>query len=384
MPDTLIQLPDRARWIHYATQLATPVLTAIADGRLRATMPVEARPGYADARRQSTHLEAVGRLLAGLSPWLATGEAPALAAAARRAMDIGTDPDSPDYLNFTGGGHQALVDTAFLAHAILRAPDLLWRPLDERTRKNVIAGMFASRAIAPFFSNWLLFAAMVEAFLAFAGEVWDAMRVDFAVRQHMQWYKGDSAYGDGASFRFDYYNSYVIQPMLLDVVAEVSRHSDAWKSLQAKLLARAQRYAVVQERLIAPDGSFPVMGRSIAYRCGAFQHLAQMALQRQLPAELSPAQVRGALSAVIDRTLGAPNTFDSAGWLKIGLAGHQPDLGERYISTGSLYLCSTALLPLGLPASDAFWADPSAPYTGQKAWSGQDILADHALHDYGD
>jgi hypothetical protein len=81
---------------------------------------------------------------------------------------------------------------------------------------------------------------------------------------------------------------------------------------------------------------------------------------------------------VIGRTLGAGNTFDAAGWLRIGLAGHQPSLGETYISTGSLYLCTGAFLPLGLPASDPFWTGPSRPWTSQGAWTGEDAAADHA------
>jgi hypothetical protein len=94
---------------------------------------------------------------------------------------------------------------------------------------------------------------------------------------------------------------------------------------------------------------------------------------------VSPAQVRGALTAVIRRTLDAPETFDRDGWLRIGFCGHQPGVGETYISTGSLYLCSVAFLPLGLPAGDPFWADPAAPFTQQRAWSGQPFPIDHAL-----
>jgi hypothetical protein len=67
------------------------------------------------------------------------------------------------------------------------------------------------------------------------------------------------------------------------------------------------------------------------------------------------------------------------GWLRIGLCGHQPGIGEGYISTGSLYLCATALLPLGLPASDAFWSGAAQPWTAVKAWSGQPFPIDHAL-----
>lgn len=80
--------------------------------------------------------------------------------------------------------------------------------------------------------------------------------------------------------------------------------------------------------------------------------------------------MRGALEAVIRRTLEAENTFDANGWLQVGLCGVQPCLAENYISTGSLYLCSTAFLPLGLPASDPFWSDPDAPWTMCKVWSG--------------
>jgi hypothetical protein len=150
-------------------------------------------------------------------------------------------------------------------------------------------------------------------------------------------------------------------------------------ALREPVLARARRYAVIQERLIGPDGTFPPIGRSLAYRCGAFQHLAQMALRRDLPAEVAPAQVRGALTAVLHRTMDAPGTFDAAGWLTIGFCGHQPRVGERYISTGSLYLCAVALLPLGLPATDPFWSAPPVPWTQARAWSGQPFPIDKAL-----
>jgi len=98
-----------------------------------------------------------------------------------------------------------------------------------------------------------------------------------------------------------------------------------------------------------------------------------------LPGDLNPAQVRSALAAVIQKTLGAPANFDQRGWLALGLSGHQPGLAEDYISTGSLYLCATAFLPLGLPASNDFWFLPSEPWTAKKIWSGENMAADGAL-----
>jgi hypothetical protein len=93
--------------------------------------------------------------------------------------------------------------------------------------------------------------------------------------------------------------------------------------------------------------------------------------------------VRCALTAVIKRMAEAPGTFDKDGWLTIGFAGHQPGVGETYISTGSLYLCTAALLPLGLPAKDEFWTDAPTDWTSKRIWSGQDVGADHAIRDQG-
>lgn len=167
--------------------------------------------------------------------------------------------------------------------------------------------------------------------------------------------------------------------MLLDVVKTVNIETGEMNELLELFTIRSKRYAAIQERLISPEGTFPLVGRSIAYRCGAFQLLAQMALQKQLPAGLTPSQVRSALTAVIAKTMDARGTFDKNGWLTIGLCGHQPEIGEQYISTGSLYLCTVAFLPLGLPATDEFWSGPSVDWTSRKAFSGNSFLIDKAL-----
>jgi hypothetical protein len=298
-----------------------------------------------------------------------------LAEQARQTIALGCDPASPARLNFNTPG-QPLVDAAFLAQALLRAPGELWGKLDSRTQANVIARMQETRQTRPAFCNWLLFSAIIEAFLHRATGQCDGMRIDYAVRQHEQWYVGDGMYGDGPEFHWDYYNSYVIQPMLLDVVETVPQFAEEERT---RFWRRAQRHAVIQERLIAPDGSFPAVGRSLAYRTGAFQLLAQLAWQQRLPPELPPAQVRTALTAVLHRVFEAPGTFDANGWLTIGWCGHQPSLAEVYISTGSLYLGTAGFLPLGLPAENAFWSAPAVPWTGQRVWRGDDVPADHAL-----
>jgi hypothetical protein len=377
---------ERTSWVAMLDRICRPLFDALSQRRLKAVMPVEAYAGEQQHRRQTTYLEALGRALAGMAPWLehgATAGAEGQLRAryceqARMAIASAVDRASPDYMDF-GGDRQTIVDTAFLSLALLRAPQELREKLPAPVRAQLADALRATRAQLPNYNNWLLFAAMIEAGLCALGEPWDRERVDYALREHAAWYVGDGVYGDGPHFHQDYYNAFVIQPFLLMLMDAVGKQEAAWSAMAGAIHERAVRYAAIQERMIAPDGSYPVVGRSIAYRCGAFQLLADAALRGMLPPEVVPEQVRGALTAVMRRTLGAPGTFDDQGWLRIGLAGHQPSLGEAYISTGSLYLCTTTFLPLGLPAGDRFWSGAAAPWSAVKVWGGADFKADHAM-----
>jgi hypothetical protein len=382
---------DRTYWLQQVERVSEPVLKALKEGNLRRRMPVEAAPGQAQARAVGTHLEALGRLLAGLGPWLelepSAGEDAKETALRNRYRDYALagissalDPASPDYMHF-GESSQTLVDSSFLALALLRAPKQLLEKLDPTTRHRLSEALITQRKVQPPFNNWLLFAAMNEALLMTLQQPWDRMRVDYALRELQNWYLGDAIYGDGPHFHFDFYNSFVIQPYLLQLMDTLGDQSPSWSSMRTPIHQRAQRYAAIQERLIAPDGSYPAIGRSITYRCGAFHLLADVARRNILPEGLTPPQVRCAISAVMRRTLEPPETFSSGGWLQIGLAGHQPSLGETYISTGSLYLLSAAWLPLGLAPTDPFWSTPPQPWTSQIIWSGKNANADHAQDD---
>jgi hypothetical protein len=377
---------DRTYWLSTMSRIIEPVLTALANKRLHTTMPVESN---GPERASFTHLEALGRTLTGIAPWLEN----ALSShdeqeeklrqhytiLARRAIDAATDPASPDYCNFSYS-FQPIVDAAFLAHAILRAPTELWKKLEPRVQQQLVAALKLTRTRKPGANNWLLFAAMIETALFRAGEPdWDPMRIDYALKQHEQWYLGDGLYGDGPQFHADYYNSFVIQPMLLDIIATVGDQYPDWLALKENIQRRAQRYATIQEHSISPEGTFPVLGRSLAYRFGAFQLLAQIALRQELHETIVPAQVRCALTAVIRRMIEMPDTFDEQGWLTVGFAGHQPEMGEPYISTGSLYLCTAAFLPLGLSPSTPFWLGDDTTWTSRRAWSGQYTSIDQAL-----
>jgi hypothetical protein len=372
----------REYWVSVLVKIADPVLTNLSKGQLRANMPVVCTE---PARKEVAHLEAFGRTLAGLAPWLELGADNTAEGKlrgkyielTRKAIAVAVDPSSPDFLNFSKQA-QPLVDAAFMAHGLLRGYTQLWEPLDQQTKTNVVNALKSSRVIKPGENNWLLFTATIEAFLLKSGNDGNMASINYALQKHATWYKGDGAYGDGSDFHWDYYNSFVIQPMMLDITKVLSENKTDTIIPYQKVLNRAQRYAAVQERLISPEGTYPPIGRSMIYRFGAFQLLSQIALLKKLPAEIKPAQVRSALSLVIHRLVEAPNTFDAKGWLNAGVFGSQPKMAEYYITTGSLYLCSVGLLPLGLPANDPFWTSPAEDWTSKKLWNGVDLPVDHA------
>ena len=167
--------------------------------------------------------------------------------------------------------------------------------------------------------------------------------------------------------------------MLTEVLRVMKKHGIEGSDFLPDQEKRLGRYAAELERMISPEGTYPVIGRSIAYRFGSFHALADAAFLHLLPDNLSPAQVRCGLTSVISRQLSAPGTFDGNGWLRIGYAGSQIQMGETYINTGSVYLCTAAFLPLGLPADDPFWSAPARDWTSRKAWNGIDVGLDHAM-----
>jgi hypothetical protein len=378
---------DRTIWLSYMDKVARPVIASLARDELKKTMPVVLSKiiDSAESRNKVAYLEAFGRTFSGIASWI-NGEGGSKEEINVRnqyrewivkAIANAVNPLAKDYLKWDGG--QPLVDASFFALGLIRCP-WAWQHLDTTVKRQVVVALVTTRNTVPAYNNWLLFSGMIEAFFCNYGLPYDPLRIEYGLKEFSQhWYAGDGLFNDGMQFHLDYYNSYVIQPYIAVILDVIGKKKNVYNNFSRQFDTISLRYAEIQERMINSDGSFPVTGRSIVYRCGAFHHLADVSLRKRLPASLKPSQVRNALTAVIKRTLDAPLSFDETGWLNIGLSGNQPSLAERYITTGSLYLCAEVFLPLGLPDTDEFWSAPAEPWTAMKIWSGQDVPADHAL-----
>lgn len=379
---------NRAYWVDLLYKMAAPVLSNMAEGNLQKNMIVEVSPNWDGRNKGVTYMETFGRLMAGIAPWLSLPDDETdegmkrkqLRDWALKSYRNAVDPESPDYLLWRGHG-QALVDAAYIAESFLRGYDALWEPLDDTTKSRYIEEFSQLRRVDPPYTNWLLFSSTIEGLLAKAGAQYDEYRVNSAIRKVEEWYTGDGWYADGPEFAFDYYSSYVFHPMYLETL-QALKDSKAYTRIHYsnyynRALRRAQKYSIVLERLISPEGTFPVFGRSIPYRMATMQPLALMAWYEKLPAGLTNGQVRSALTAVMHRMFDDKENFNEGGFLTIGFAGRQPNIADWYTNNGSLYMTSLSFLPLGLPATHPFWTDAQQPWTSQKAWSGQPFPKDH-------
>ena len=381
---------DRQFTADLAYKISEPVLRNMSNGELKKNMQIEVSPHWYDGRNKDvTYMEAFGRLMAGIAPWLnlpddntAEGkQRKQLREWALKSYAHSVDPESPDYLLWRIES-QPLVDAAFIAQSFIRAPKQLWEPLDDLTKQRYIKEFTLMRRITPSYNNWLLFSATIEAFLMSIDQPYDAFRISMALRKTNEWYVGDGFYADGQNFSFDYYNSYVIQPMYLEVLEICVNKKRIAKQEELDIaIARIQRYSTILERLISPEATFPAFGRSITYRTGAFQALALISWKEMLPKNLTEGQVRNALTSVTRRMFSHESNFNDKGFLQLGFVGHQPGLSDGYTNNGSLYLTSFSLLPLGLPASHSFWTSPAEDWTAKKAWSEQEFPKDGAMRE---
>ncbi|MDR0810849.1 MAG: DUF2264 domain-containing protein [Paludibacter sp.] len=378
---------DRAYWAQMAYKIAAPVLENMSRGKLAENMQLELSPTWDGRDKRVSYMEAFGRLMDGIAPWLALPDDSTKEGKMRKQLRDwalqsyahSVNPDSPDYLLWRNEG-QPLVDAAYIASSFLRAPQQLWKPLDTLTKQRYIAEFQQLRRIDPPYTNWLLFSATIETFLMSINAQYDMYRIHSALRKIEEWYIGDGWYADGENFAFDYYNSYVIQPMYLQVLETLTKYKRLSQEENRDIaLKRMQRFGIILERFISPEASFPVFGRSITYRLGVFQPLSLLCLKEKLPPELPEGQVRYALTSVIKRMFSQEGNFNEAGFLQLGFAGHQENLADWYSNNGSMYLTTEVFLPLGLPASHSFWTAKPLDWTAKKAWSGRDFPKDHAI-----
>lgn len=380
-----VEKTDRQVWADLCYKISQPVLENMSKGNFQKDFPLELSPTWDGRDTKVAYLETFARLMAGISPWLALPDDGTPEGKQRKqlhewaiqAYKNAVDPNSPDKITWLTNTSQPLCDASYLVESFMRAPEATWGQLDEVTKKRYIEGLKSLRTIRPAYNNWLLFRAMVEVFFMSIGEDVDEYALSVGLQKMSEWYLSDGWYSDGPEYAMDYYNSYVMHPMMVEVVEMCKKHKFSTPISLDLAVKRMNRFNTILERFISPEEAYPAVGRSVIYRMGAFQTLAMSAWKYGLPKDLTNGSVRSALTCVMKRMFAVDGNFDDKGYLRLGFAGHQPNLANYYSDNGSLYMTSLVFMPLGLPADHPFWTAPAEPWTSQKAWSGQEFPEDY-------
>lgn len=378
-------LEDRIFWVSTLQKIAFPVLNNLSRDSLKKNMPIES---ISADNHQSAYFDAFVRIFNGIAPWLELGVDNSEEGKIRekyiyltlKSISNAINPKSNDYI-FVVEPKQSLVDVALFAQGLLRAKNQIWLNLPINIQARIIRDLKSTRIIAPYENHWLLYTSMIEAaLLEFTGEC-DKERLVYGVRKFRdELYIGDGMYSDGEDFELGYYNSLFIHPMLNDILMVMRKYGlEDGEFLDVQLM-RSSRLASQLERVISPEGTYPLIGKFLSYRCGIFHSMAQATLFKILPRNINPAQVRSALTKVLKTQFESYDNFNSNGWLIIGLNGSQIDISEDTTNTGTLYSCCSLFLPLGLKMDDIFWKSPSAEWSSLKAWSSHPIERDQPIN----
>ena len=355
-------------------------------GLLHQNMILEYSPTYSKGNKEVLFMECFGRLMDGITPWLSLPDDDTKEGKIRKKLrnwallsyQNAVDPNSPDYLLWGDNNtRQPLVDAAYLAESFLRSPKEIWEKLDEITKNRYIECFKIIRNIEPYNNNWVLFSGIIECFFILAGRQPDKNKMFKIANTINSWYIGDGWYSDGPIFAMNYYNSFNIHSMFIHLL-EIMEKNNIKVPISSKLaLERMQRFNIFMERLISPEGYFPVFGRSIIYRMGVFQTLALSSWKYGLPQPLSYGCIRKAITKVMNNMFKIKGNFNKGGYLTLGFAGHQSNASNFYSSNGSAYITSLVFLPLGLPSNHPFWTEKEKPWTSLNAWFGKEFPIDN-------
>lgn len=287
--------------------------------------------------------------------------------------------------------HQIMVEMANIAYAFIKTP-FLWNSLHKTLQNQILHIMYYSiTQFKPHINNWLLFEAIIEIFLYKNQKIKVLNKTLFNLRIIESYYIGDGWYKDGSHFHMDFYNSYVILPFLITIYKELyifnyQNQGSLYANLYNKSILKIQRQSEFLERLIGPNGSFPIFGRSAVYRTAIFHALVACVCVNALPHTLSYGQVRNGLNAVIENIFNNEKIkiVDENGFLTFGFSGYQPEMADEYSNSGSIYFTLLIFMPLGLDENHIFWKSGTGSmedeWSQKKLYSGKSINRDKAIN----
>lgn len=300
-------------------------------------------------------MEGFSRILWGLVPLLAGGEATPLWDICLEGIRNGTDPSHPEYWGDIKDYDQRIVEMAVYGYALAFIPEKVWAPLDDTAKRNLSAWLYQINSHEPYDCNWLFFRVIVNIALKKLGEKYSQEKLDSDLARLDKFYIKDGWYADGQNAHCDYYIPWAFHFYSL-IYAIVMKDEDKERAEIFK--KRAAEFAKHFINWFSPDGSSLPYGRSLTYR------FAQNAFFGALVcADASPFPL-GVVKGIILRNFrywAKQPVFTADGILTVGYGYPNLIMAESYNSPGSPYWGLKSFMPLALPEDHPFWTVEELP-----------------------
>lgn len=269
----------------------------------------------------------------------------------RRGLSEGTDPGSEGYWGDCRPFDQRFVEMAAIAYGMLFCPQVVWDPLDGRSKQNLAEYLGRINEMELPVCNWILFAVLVNIALKKRNMPYRQDMLEKYLEGLETFYLGDGWYTDGDSGQKDYYISFAIHFYSL-VYAKVMGEEDRERSesYRGRALMFSRQFAYWFDE----DGDAVPFGRSLTYRFAQVSFFSACLLADLRP---FPLPVMKALISEHLRSWLARDIFDRNGILTIGYGYANLHMSERYNAQGSPYWAMKTFAFLALPEDHPFFSE---------------------------
>jgi len=190
-----------------------------------------------------------------------------LAAWLARGLDAGTRPAVAGRWPRPADRHQSIVEAAWIAVALAETREAVWDRLDEHVRRRVARWLADVHGKAVYDNNWLLYPVVVDGFLSTVAGPHDPAATATALRRVEAMYRGEGWYSDGPGSCFGHYSAWGMHLLLAHWLRITG--ADAYPGGATVLRERLHAFLGEYARLIGPDGTPVLHGRSLVYRYAA-------------------------------------------------------------------------------------------------------------------
>lgn len=304
----------------------------------------------------ATWMEAFSRPLWGLVPfWAGGGQNKEFEDICRKGLCSGTDKNNEEYWGDCNPFDQRFVEMAAIASGIMFAPHILWDPLSEEQKDNLVEYLNQINDKPLPLCNWIFFAILVNIALKQKGRRYNEEQLQTYIAGIDSFYLGDGWYQDGDSGQKDYYISFAIHYYSL-IYAKVMEKEDPER---AKLYK--ERAAIFAKQFIYwfdESGEALPFGRSLTYRFAQVSFFSACLMAGIEPFPIGV--MKGLIVRHFESWMSKP-IFDRDGVLTIGYGYPNLIMAERYNAPGSPYWAMKTFGFMMLPDEHPFWSVEAQP-----------------------